>query len=158
MNYDVEKLSDYIYDENKFEELSERLYYLTSQLSIDYPNHELWFFNKHLPGVKTGNREVLFIRNHNNICGIAFLKNQEDEKKICTFYILEHGRNIGIGGTLMKASFDYLGTTTPMITMPSEKVQFFLHFIYKYDWKITQIIDSYYVKGIDEVVFNGKLN
>jgi len=57
----------------------------------------------------------------------------------------------------MNASFEFLETTTPMITMPSEKVQYFLHFIFKNKWEITQIIEGYYVKDADEVVFNGKL-
>ena len=157
MNYKVERLSSYLNDPVKFDELSERLYYLTDHLSVDYPNHKKWFFEHHLNGVKNGTRDVLFIRNHGNICGIACLKKDDSEKKICTFYVAEHGRNIGIGRELMKSSFEYLKTTTPMITMPSEKVVYFLHFIYKYNWKITQIIEGYYVKGIDEIVINGIL-
>ena len=137
MNYKVERLSSYLNDPVKFDELSERLYYLTDHLSVDYPNHKKWFFEHHLNGVKNGT--------------------DDSEKKICTFYVAEHGRNIGIGRELMKSSFEYLKTTTPMITMPSEKVEYFLHFIYKYNWKITQIIEGYYVKGIDEIVINGIL-
>ena len=157
MQYNIEKLSDFIYDKEQFNLLSNQIYYLTDHLSVDYPKHQDWFFTKQLPNVGNGTREVLFVRKYNNICGVSFLKKTEEEKKICTFYVAEHGRNIGIGRSLMKASFDYLETTTPMITMPSEKVQFFIHFIHNNNWKITQIIDGYYVKNVDEVVFNGKL-
>lgn len=157
MNYKVEKLSDYIYEKELFENLADQIYYITDHLSIDYPHHQEWFFTKQLPGIGKDEREILFIKNHNNICGVSFLKKTPDEKKICTFYVAEHGRNIGIGRTLMKASLEYLETTTPMITMPSEKISYFLHFIHNYNWKITQIIEGYYVKNIDEVVFNGIL-
>ncbi|MDD3896152.1 MAG: GNAT family N-acetyltransferase [Bacilli bacterium] len=157
MNYKIEKLSDIKYDKNAYEDLANQIYYLTDHLSSDYPKHYDWFFKKHLPFVGNGKREILFVRNHNNVCGVAFLKKEEDEKKICTFYVAEHGRNMGIGRTLMNASFEFLETTTPMITMPSEKVQYFLHFIFKNKWEITQIIEGYYVKDADEVVFNGKL-
>ncbi|MDD3048408.1 MAG: hypothetical protein PHQ89_00235 [Bacilli bacterium] len=157
MEYKVERLSDFIYDKEKFEILANQLYYLTDHLTVDYPKHYQWFFNTHLPLVGKGEREVLFIKNYGNICGIAFLKKVKQEKKICTFYIAEHGRNVGIGSALMKASFAFLETEKPMITMPSEKVGYYLHYIFKYNWKITQIIDGYYVKNIDEVVFNGNL-
>lgn len=143
MSYKVEKLSDYKY---------------YPQLYEDNPKHYTWFFKNHLPQISTGNREILFIRHYNNMCGVAFLKKTIEEKKICTFYVAEHGRNIGIGRALMQASFDYLETDKPLITMPSEKVIYFLAYMYKYNWKINQIIDGYYVKNIDEVVFNGFLD
>lgn len=157
MKYEVEKLSDFINDKENYKKISKQIYYLTDHLSSDYPKHYEWFFKKHLPFVDKGEREVLFIRNYNNICGVAFLKKSENEKKICTFYVAEHGRNIGVGRTLMKATLDFLETEAPLITMPSEKVHYFLHFIHNHDWKITQIIEGYYVKNVDEVVFNGKL-
>jgi GNAT superfamily N-acetyltransferase len=157
MEYKVEKLSDYIYDKIEFENLANQIYYLTDHLTKDYPKHHRWYFTKHLPGVGTDKREILFVKNFNNVCAVAFLKKDEQEKKICTFYVAEHGRNIGIGRELMNASFDYLNTTTPMITMPSAKVPFFIHFIHSFDWKITQIIDGYYTVNVDEVVFNGIL-
>jgi len=157
MDYKVEKLSSYIYDEVEFNRLINQIYYLTDHLSSDYPKHYQWFFNTHLPFVGKGEREVLFIRNYSNICGVAFLKNTEEEKKICTFYVAEHGRNVGVGRCLMQASFDFLETETPIITMPSEKTPYFLNFIFNHNWKINQIIEDYYVKNVDEVVFNGIL-
>lgn len=158
MEYKIEKLSELIFDTENFEKLADQVYYLTDHLSSDYPKHYDWFFHKHLPFVGNGEREVLFVRNHGNICGIALLKKTEEEKKICTFYVAEHGRNIGIGRILMKEAIDYLGTETPMITMRAEKVPYFLHFMFKYNWKISEIRDDYYIKGNDEVVFNGKLD
>lgn len=158
MDYKIEKLSELIYDTENYQKLAEQIYYLTDHLSTDYPKHHEWFFQKHLPLVGDGEREILFIRNHGNVCGIAFLKKTDEEKKICTFYVAEHGRNIGIGRTLMRESLNYLETETPMITMPAGKVEYFLHFVHRYNWKITQIKDDYYVKGNDEIVFNGKLD
>lgn len=157
MDYKIEKLSDYTYDNELFEKLASQIYYLTDHLSSDYPQHYQWFFQKHLPYIGNGEREVIFVRNHDNVCGVAFLKKTASEKKICTFYVAEHGRNIGIGRSLMQEALEYLGTKQPMITMSSDKVKYFLHFIYNYKWEITQIIDGYYVRGIDEVVFNGML-
>ncbi len=158
MNYNVEKLSDYMYDRELFEKLSNQLYYVTDHLTIDYPHHYEWYYKKHLPFIGKEEREVLFIRKNDNICGVAFLKNTLDEKKICTFYVAEYARNIGIGRQLMKTSIEYLQTKKPLITMPASKVRYFLHFMFKYDWKITQIKDGYYTREHDEIVFNGTLD
>jgi len=155
MDYKINKLSEQKNDSN-FTELSKQIYYTTDHLSYDYPNHKNWFFNKHMQGVGL-DREVIYITSHNNICGVAFLKNSDSEKKICTFYVSEHSRNMGIGSVLLQKCFDYLKTTTPLISMPKYKVQYFLYYVYKFDWKITQILSEYYNKENDEVVFNGKL-
>ena len=141
----------------QFKKISSQVYYITDHLSLDYPKHKDWFFNKHLKGIGA-DREVIYITNHNNICGVAFLKKTKDEKKICTFYVPEHSRNMGIGGKLLQACFDYLGTQTPLISMPKYKVQYFIYYIYKYGWEITEILPTFYNKENDEVVFNGHLN
>lgn len=155
MDYKIEKLSDFIGTEG-FLDLANQIYFVTDHLRKDYPNHQEWFFNKHLPEVGK-NREVFFVRIYNNVYGVAFVKNTKEEKKICTFYIMEHARNIGIGRALMKTAMQYLQTTKPMITMPGHKVRYFLHFMHMYDWKICQIIDGAYIKDQDEIVFNGVL-
>lgn len=155
MEYIISKLSTHK-NETNYEELCKQLYYITDHLSQDYPQHKDWFFNKHIPQIGNG-REVIYITAYGNICGVAFLKNTVSEKKICTFYVAEYSRNIGIGSALLKASFGYLQTERPLISMPKYKVRFFLYYVYKYDWKITQILSNYYNNENDEVVFNGNL-
>ncbi len=158
MSYKIERLSKYIFDDEIFNNLANRIYYVTDHLTHDYPHHYEWYYQTHLPGVKKGDREVFFVELHGNICGVAFVKKNANERKVCTFYIAEHARNIGIGRALMNKSLDYLDTKNPLITMPAAKVQYFLHFMYHYDWKITEIRDSYYTRGHDEIVFNGSLD
>ena len=155
MDYKIEKLSDFV-GESNYEELANQIYFVTDHLRQDYPKHREWFFEKHLPGIGK-DREALFVRMHNNVYGVAFLKNSADEKKICTFYIAEHGRNMGVGNAMMREIIEYLGTSAPIITMPGHKVQYFLHFIHVHNWKICQILRDFYVKNQDEVVFNGDL-
>lgn len=54
-------------------------------------------------------------------------------KKNCTFYLVEYAKNMEIGKAIMNKAFDYLGTKKTLITMEASKVQFFLHFMYRYD-------------------------
>lgn len=156
MSIKINKLSEHI-KEKDFKELCDQIYYLTDHLSIDYPRHKEWFYNTHMKGLGV-DREVVYITYHRNICGVAFLKCTEKEKKICTFYVAEYSRNHGIGNELLKECFKYLKTTKPLISIPKYKVRYFLYYVYKYDWKITQILQEYYNKENDEVVFNGKLS
>ena len=150
------RLSDHINDVD-YQELCDQIYYLTDHLSIDYPRHKEWFFNTHLKGIGI-DREVVYITHHRNICGVAFLKKTDNEKKICTFYVAEYSRNHGVGNALLNECFEYLGTNKPLTSIPTYKARIFLYYVYKYDWKITQILQEYYNKENDEVVFNGKLN
>lgn len=156
MKFEIKKLSDNLMLEN-YDDLVNQIYYVTDHLSFDYPKHKEWFFNKHLKSIGQ-DREVIYITLYNNICGVAFLKKTSDEKKICTFYVSEHSRNKGVGSALLQACFDFLETEQPLISMPKHKVRYFLYYVYKYNWKITQILPSFYNKENDEVVFNGNLN
>ena len=151
MSITIDYLSKHIQDAD-YGELCKQIYYVT-----DHPKHKDWFFNKHLNDIGK-DREVVFIKFHNNICGVAFLKKTINEKKICTFYVAEYSRKHGIGGQLLEECFNYLDTKTPLISMPKYKVQYFLYYVYKYGWKITQILPGYYNNENDEVVFNGELN
>ena len=99
MSYKIERLSKYIFDDENYNKLANRIYYVTDHLTKDYPHHYEWYYQTHLPGVRKGNREVFFVQLHDNICGAAFVKKTDDEKKICTFYIAEYAR---------KATFDFI--------------------------------------------------
>jgi ribosomal protein S18 acetylase RimI-like enzyme len=154
-DFQIERLSDFI-DSPNYQDLAHQIYFVTDHLKQDYPKHREWFFEKHLPGVGK-DREVLFVRVYNNVYGVAFLKNTTDEKKICTFYIAEHGRNMGVGRAMMRETLNYLQTNTPIITMPGHKVRFFLDFVHIHNWKIQQILKDFYVRNQDEIVFNGEL-
>lgn len=156
MNVKINFLSQHLKDID-YDELCLQLYYLTDHLTSDYPHHKEWFFKKHLPFIGK-DREIIYLTFHRNICGVAFLKKTALEKKICTFYVTEHSRNRGVGHLLLEECFKYLETTKPLISMPKYKVRYFLYYVYKYDWKITQILQEFYNKDNDEVVFNGELS
>ena len=151
IHYLSEKLNN-----KHYKKICSQIYYVTDHLSLDYPKHKNWYFNKHLKGIGK-DREVIYITNHNNICGVAFLKKSLEEKKICTFYVTEHSRNMGIGGKLLQECFKYLETQTPLISMPKYKVHYFIYYMYKYQWRITEILPTFYNNENDEVVFNGHL-
>ena len=145
-----------IEDDLKSQQLLEKLYNVTKELEIDYPNHYNWFHEKFCKELDGKAREIIFCLNNNVPIGVVFLKNSKEEKKICTIYVEKTYRNIGIGTQLLLKSFAFLNTTKPLITMPEYKVKEFDNIIRNYNWEKTEIIESCY-SDKNEVIFNGNL-
>lgn len=144
------------YSKNENKKLLDKLYQVTSDLEKDYPKHKEWFykkFAKELDGVK---REIIYYENESIIYGVIFLKNTREEKKICTLYVNEKYRKQSVGTRLILESIKFLGTTTPLITMPDYKEKCFKKIIEKYKWEKTQEIENCYSTN-NELVFNGLL-
>ena len=147
------KASDYIYNN-------------LIDLEKIYPNFDKWFHDKvvrNIENKKNKNREIIFSitggnKNKYEISGIAILKNDQNEKKICTFRVHENYRNMGIGTKLFEESFDYLGTNTPIITISEKNLDQFEYHIDKYNFLLVQELNGYYSNGVTEYVFNGELS
>ena len=137
------------FDEDK--ELLESLYDITKSLEKDYPNHYNWFHNKFINELDGVKREIIFCSIQEKPVGVIFLKNDENEKKICTLIVSKDYRGMGIGTLLIEESFNFLGTQKPLITMPEHKEKIFMGIINKYNWTKTQVIESCYSENTENV-------
>ena len=149
----VESLKDYL-SNDEFKKLVTSIFKTTKFISDDYPNYKDWFYNKQIPGIASGERDILFIRNPenlNNIIGIVALKNTLEEQKICTLYVKGKYRKMGIGTILIEEAMKYLNTTTPVIEIPAYKLIMFKSFIKRYNWKLSYIYHNNYG---NELCFN----
>lgn len=145
-------------DRKNFGKVLEMSYFVTDYICKDYPAHFKWFWEKTVPAVLNGTREVLTCLVDGKVAAVAFLKNENGEKKICTFLVLEEYRGLGIAIKLIEKSFDFLGTDKPLITLADYKLPMFEGIIKKYNWKQTQILPvGYYNNSSKELVFNGKI-
>ena len=88
---------------------------------------------------------------------MACLKKDEEEQKICTLYVLDKYRKLGIGTAIIEESMKWLGTTKPFITLRDYKLEMFMPIINKYDWKLTEIVSGLYNDKLQELCFNGNL-
>lgn len=160
--YNIESLKNYygnISDE-EFNELVLAIYRCTAFLIDSYPNREKWFYEKHIPEVIDGDRDVLFVRNpekKESIIAIAAIKNYIDEKKICTLYVKGGFRYQGIGSKLFEEASKILGTTKPIITFPYFEEKQFSPFIKKYDWELMEEAVNYYGDLKKELCYNGTI-
>lgn len=153
----IESLRDYINNNDEFVELVSKIYDFTSFIINDYPNYKNWYFNKVLPDIINNERDILFTRNPNNyneIISMLCLKNSNEEKKICTLYVSDKYRNLGIGSSLIMEAMNILDTSKPFITIMDYKLDVFKPIINKFNWKLTEVIPSLYNNSC-EFCFNG---
>ena len=154
---DILKASTYLEkDYNTFSYIISKAYEITEGTDKDYKDRFLWYWKKVLPGVLDGTRDVFLVKSNS---GCAVLKKEDSERKICTLFVLDEYRGMGIATALLEEAFKYLGTTTPLITIPEYRVEQFIPIIKKYGWRKTQILKKGYYSNLSrEFVFNGKIS
>ena len=147
--------------EEEFMILATKIYMITDFICDDYPKHKEWYFTKQLPATINGDeRNILFVRNledDNEIISTACLKRDEEEQKICTLYVSDKCRGLGIGTAIVEESMRWLGTTKPLITLADYKLEMFRPIINKYGWELTEIVSGLYNDRTQELCFNGTL-
>jgi len=158
MNYQIDSICNYINSEEELSKIAEEIYSVTKHLNKIYPGYKDWYYNKHVKGCLDLNRNIIFIRNNEDkIIGISSLKKTDEEKKICTLFILEPYRNKGIKKILLEESFKYLATEKPLITISEENLDIFKNTVEEYNWELVEIVDGIYKSNSREFCFNGKL-
>lgn len=158
----IESLKDYLKttSDEEFMELATKIYMITDFICEDYPKHKEWYFKKQLPAIVGEERNILFIRNpgnQNEIISMACLKKDEEEQKICTLYVSDKCRGLGVGTSIVKESMKWLGTTKPLVTLADYKLEMFKPIINKYNWELTEIVSGLYNDRSQELCFNGTL-
>lgn len=134
-------------------------------ISKNYPDFQKWFENIIIPEIKIGDgrREIIIAISKLNdkskyiITGIAILKRNDNQKKICTIEVNKDYRGQGIGSRLFEYCFNYLETTSPIFSISETKIKEFQYFIDKYNFELCEVLHSKYIQGENEYVYNGKL-
>lgn len=138
-----------------FKRLADELYDLTDWICDDYPYHFDHYYNKYLPGLKDGSREIIGCYIGKRPVGVIILKRTDEEDKICTLFVEDEYRGKGVASLLIKHGMRFLGTTTPVITIADYKVPQFEGIIKKYGWRHTETLEKgYYNDRSTEWVFN----
>ena len=159
MEYKIDNICKYIKDKKEFMQVAEEIYLLTEHLNKNYPDYKNWFYIKQIKGCLELNRNIIIIRNkEGKIIGISSLKKTDNEKKICTLFVLESYRNKIIKTLLLKESFKYLETDAPLITISEDNLNFFKKTIDEYQWQLTEVVEGIYRKNKKEYCFNGRLS
>ena len=134
---------------------ADELYQLTDWICHDYPDHRSHYYQKYLPGLADGTREITGCYIGQIPAGVIILKNTPEEKKISTLYIADDYRGLGLASKLVQASESFLGTLKPTITVADYKVPQFEGLIKRFGWEHTSTLpQGYYNDHSSEWVFN----
>lgn len=126
------------------------IYMQTTYNNDQYPEYLKWFYTVNLPRIFKGEGDIIFYLDGLEVVSLATLKNT-DEKKICTLLVNEDYRKKGYSKQILEDSFEYLQTETPLITIPTKRLEEFDKIIDAYHWSESSRTDEYYS---EEVIFN----
>ncbi|SHH35040.1 GNAT family N-acetyltransferase [Desulfosporosinus lacus] len=122
-----------------------------------YPGFNNWYFNSVVNGLNLNSRSIVLKINGSNIMALAILKDTIEEKKICTLFVKNKFKGLGIGRDLMSQCLYTLDYPKPIITISANRMKEFKTLIKEFDFKLFEEYKSYYVNGLDEYSFNGLL-
>lgn len=143
--YVLSKMSD-----KNFSKAVAAIYMQTTYNNDQYPEYLKWFYTVNLPRIFKGEGDIIFYLDGLEVVSLSTLKNS-DEKKICTLLVNEDYRKKGYSKQILEDSFEYLQTETPLITIPTKRLEEFDKIINAYHWSESSRTDEYYS---EEVIFN----
>jgi len=155
----VYKASEFINEHEAFVKIVSNVYNITDDVCKAYPNYFKWYWEKVVPNILKGTRDVIIVTVNNEIAGVTIVKKEYMERKLCTIFVKPEYRNRQITSKLLEESFSFLETTIPLVTISEDKLDMFQGIINKYNWKQTQVLPKgYYNNNYKEIVFNGFIN
>lgn len=136
----------------------QRLTVFLRKLVFEYPQFAGWFEGLFDSGFQLKpSREIILCEAEHVLAGVAILKKDKNEKKICTLRVDRGYRNNGIGKQLMQLSFEWLESEKPIITLHKSKYGQFESLLQYFDFNLEQKNRGYYHLFNTELVFNGIL-
>jgi hypothetical protein len=127
-------------------------------LSQFYPDFTRWFSQKVEIGLASGERTLLMRYVGSDLAGIAVVKHNMFESKLCCLRISPEFDGSGLGLKLFEDSFEVLQTDHPLLSVCEEQLpkfqRVFKHFAFKYGHHYK----NFYRSGVSEHSFNGLLS
>ncbi len=150
-------LSKLISEGQEIDSIINEILLVTISTKTTYPEYTKWFLEKHIPGIYLGTRDTIIAVHNNKIVGVSNIK-RDKENKLCTVYFDPKYRKQKLGITLVDKSIELIGDSKPLITMPSSYIPQFKNIIKRYNWQLTDCIDSCYQENTSELIFNGEIS
>ena len=122
-----------------------------------YPGFRTWYWGKVVPGLSRGERCLLVKSHGHRVLGVAISKRDLNEAKLCTLWVSQAARTLGVGRELMQGAIDWLEDDLPLFTVPAERIDAFGPLLKRFRFEETSRLTSVYRPGVAEHVFNGKL-
>lgn len=134
------------------------IYRFLCRLVFEYQGFRKWYQGLYAEGFELKyNREIIICENQFRIVGVAIIKNDLQEKKICTLRVAREYQHRGIGHNLVEMCMQQLHDDKPMITLRKSKLHQFEKLLSYYNFELEQTQEHYYSIFSTELVFNGLL-
>lgn len=134
------------------------IYKFLCRLVFEYQGFQSWYQRLYAEEFELKyNREIVICEDQFRIVGVAIIKNDLQEKKICTLRVTREYQHEGIGHNLVEMCLQQLRTDKPMITLHKNKLNQFEKLLSYYNFELEQTLKHYYNIFSTELVFNGLL-
>lgn len=134
------------------------IYNFIRRLAWEYPGFKHWYDSLFKETKELHpEREILICEKNFTLAGVAILKSDADEQKICTLRVAKRFQRQGIGHELMRQSLEWLQNDRPLITLHKTKQYEFSSLLKYYGFQLDQEQWNYYNIFSTELVYNGIL-
>lgn len=135
-----------------------KVYSFLRMLVLEYPFFHQWYNKLFLLNNDLNNgREIIICQYNGEIAGVAILKRDSEECKICTLRVAKKYQRNGIGKKLVEFSMEWLENDKPFITVHKTKQKDFAQLFTYYNFKLEQKTWGYYSIFSTELAYNGIL-
>ena len=139
-------------------DLSRKIYSFLFILNFEYPNFKKWYKSLYTKDdFLKEDREIVLCKKCDEIIGVMILKQDDNEKKICSLRVAPKYQRLGIGSSLLEKSFDYFNDDKPLITIHISKYHEFKKLFERYGFSLEQEAQGYYGLLRSELSYNGIL-
>lgn len=124
-----------------------------------YPDLDVWFFTKVIPGVVAGDDILLMAEDEGRISGVALAKSgsRDGEKKLRCVRVAPDIRCNGLATLLITKAIERLDCKKPLVSVPEECIHQFLGlFVNRFGFTLTKVVSGLYRPGKLEYEFNGR--
>lgn len=128
-----------------------------NELSFFYPQFDLWYANKVIPGLEYGNRSIILSLEKNLVHGIAIVKHDKEEQKLCCLRVSPDLQGTGLGIRLFKKSFDILENERPLLSVAEEQMPKFRRVFSYFGFTQELAYKDLYRENKTELSYNGIL-
>jgi len=123
-------------------------------LSNDYPDIEMWYRTKVVPGLRCGTRTLLRVERANELVALGIAKMDEHELKVCTVRVAPSHVGRGLGLRIFDGLLRWLDHDQPHLTVSASKLPAFERIFDYYNFKRTSEVSGIYLPGSTEMGYN----
>ena len=138
-----------------FESFLPKIFEHLAELSGYYPDFDEWLSKKVFPGLMSGERSILLEYRRGDLLGLAIVKDDKTEQKLCCLRVLPPYQGTGVGLRLFERSFEVLNNDSPLLSIAEEQLVIFRKIFKYYGFEFAKIYPDYYRPFKAEISFNG---